>query len=52
MYIGGQKHWTDVIKNSSMENELLWLNPEEDFNTNSTLIVTEREDCTKCKKIK
>src|SRR5574344_1973228 len=43
-YAGGQKHWTDVIKNSSNGNELLWLNPEEDFNTNSTLIVAESEE--------
>lgn len=43
-YVGGQKHWTDVIKNSSTGNELLWLNPEEDFNTNSTLIVAESEE--------
>lgn len=43
-YVGGQKHWTDVIKNSSTGNELMWLNPEEDFNTNSTLIVAESEE--------
>lgn len=43
-YVGGKKHWTDVIKNSSTGNELLWLNPEEDFNTNSTLIVAESEE--------
>lgn len=43
-YVGGEKHWTDVIKNSSSGNELLWLNPEEDFNTNSTLIVAESEE--------
>lgn len=43
-YIGGKKHWTDVIKNTSNGNELLWLNPEEDFNTNSTVIVAESEE--------
>ena len=43
-YVGRAKHWTDVIKNSSSGNELLWLNPEEDFNTNSTLIVAESEE--------
>lgn len=43
-YVGGKKHWTDVIKNSSSGNELLWLNQEEDFNTNSTLIVAESEE--------
>lgn len=43
-YTGGKKHWVDVIKNSSTGNELLWLNPEEDFNTNSTLIVAESEE--------
>lgn len=43
-YVSGEKHWTDVIKNSSNGNELLWLNPEEDFNTNSTVIVAESEE--------
>lgn len=43
-YIGEKKHWTDVIKNTSNGNELLWLNPEEDFNTNSTVIVAESEE--------
>lgn len=43
-YVGAEKHFTDVIKNSSSGGELLWLNPEEDFNTNSTLIVAESEE--------
>ena len=38
-YVGGKKHWTDVLKNSGPANALLWRLPEEDFNTNSTLIV-------------
>lgn len=43
-YPGGKKHFTDVIKNSSPIKTLIWLNPEEDFNTNSTLIVSESEE--------
>lgn len=43
-YAGGKKHFTDVIKNTSPINTLIWLNLEEDFNTNSTLIVAESEE--------
>lgn len=42
-YVGGRKHWTDVIKNSGSGELLLWRQPEEDFNTNSTLIVMPGE---------
>lgn len=42
-YIGGRKHWVDVIKNSGDGNLLIWRQPEEDFNTNSTLIVMPGE---------
>lgn len=42
-YVGGRKHWTDVIKNSGDGSLLLWRQPEEDFNTNSTLIVMPGE---------
>ena len=42
-YQGGRKHWTDVIKNTGPEDQLLWKQPEEDFNTNSTLIVMPGE---------
>lgn len=42
-FIGGKKHWTDVIKNTGAPNLLLWRQPEEDFNTNSTLIVMPGE---------
>ena len=42
-YVGGRKHWTDVIKNSGPGDLLLWRQPEEDFNTNSTLIVMPGE---------
>lgn len=38
-YVGGKKHWTDVIKNSGSGELLIWRQPEEDFNTNSTLVV-------------
>lgn len=42
-YIHGKKHWADVIKNSGEGNLLIWRQPEEDFNTNSTLIVMPGE---------
>lgn len=43
-YIGGKKHWVDVIKNSGDGDLLIWRQPEEDFNTNSTLIVMPGEE--------
>lgn len=43
-FVGGRKHWTDVIKNSGAGNLLIWRQPEEDFNTNSTLIVMPGEE--------
>lgn len=43
-YVGGRKHWTDVIKNSGDGNLLIWRQSEEDFNTNSTLIVMPGEE--------
>lgn len=43
-YVGGRKHWTDVIKNSGDGNLLIWRQPEEDFNANSTLIVMPGEE--------
>ena len=44
-YVGGQKHWSDVIKNEDRSGEaLIWRAPEEDFNTNSTLIVMPGEE--------
>jgi membrane protease subunit (stomatin/prohibitin family) len=43
-YVGGKKHWTDVIKNSGSGDLLIWCQPEEDFNTNSTLIVMPGEE--------
>lgn len=43
-YVGGKKHFTDVIKNSGTGELLLWRQPEEDFNTNSTLIVMPGEE--------
>lgn len=42
-YNGGRKHWTDVIKNSGPGELLIWRQPEEDFNTNSTLVVMPGE---------
>ncbi len=43
-YTGGKKHWTDVIKNTGSGELLIWRQPEEDFNTNSTLIVMPGEE--------
>lgn len=43
-YTEGKKHWTDVIKNTGDGNLLIWRQPEEDFNTNSTLIVMPGEE--------
>jgi membrane protease subunit (stomatin/prohibitin family) len=43
-YAGGKKHWSDVIKNSGDGNLLIWRQPEEDFNTNSTLVVMPGEE--------
>lgn len=42
-YVGGQKHFVDVIKNTGNGKLLIWRQPEEDFNTNSTLIVMPGE---------
>ncbi len=43
-YIGNKKHWVDVIKNSGAGDLLIWRQPEEDFNTGSTLIVMPGEE--------
>lgn len=43
-YVGGKKHFADVIKNSGSGELLIWRQPEEDFNTNSTLIVMPGEE--------
>lgn len=43
-YVGGKKHWADVIKNSGSGDLLIWRQPEEDFNTSSTLIVMPGEE--------
>lgn len=42
-YVGGKKHWIDVIKNTAPGDFLIWRQPEEDFNTNSTLVVMPGE---------
>ncbi len=43
-YAGGKKHWADVIKNTGPGELLIWRQPEEDFNTNSTLVVMPGEE--------
>lgn len=42
-YVEGKKHFIDVIKNASSGELLIWRAPEEDFNTNSKLIVMPGE---------
>lgn len=43
-YTGEKKHWADVIKNTGPGELLIWRQPEEDFNTNSTLVVMPGEE--------
>ena len=43
-YAGGGKHFLDAIKNTGDGNLLIWRQPEEDFNTNSVLIVNPGEE--------
>ena len=43
-FAGGKKNWAEVIKNSGAGNLLIWRQPEEDFNTNSTLVVMPGEE--------
>ncbi len=43
-FTGGKKHWADVIKNTGSGELLVWRQPEEDFNTNSTLVVMPGEE--------
>ena len=43
-FAGGKKNWAEVIKNSGSGDLLIWRQPEEDFNTNSTLIVMPGEE--------
>ena len=38
-----KKNWTEVIKNTGPGDVIIWKHPEEDFNTNSTLIVMPGE---------
>lgn len=42
-YTGGKKHFVEVLKNSGSRETLIWRQPEEDFNNNSTLIVMPGE---------
>ena len=43
-YVGGKKHFADVIKNTGAGELLVWRQPEEDFNDGSTLIVMPGEE--------
>jgi len=42
-YIGGEKHFREVIKNEASGQLLIWKHPDEDFNTKSTLVVQPGE---------
>ena len=42
-YYEGKKHWVHVLKNTAPEDFMIWRQPEEDFNNNSTLIVMPGE---------
>lgn len=42
-FVGGKKHWIDIIKNSGPGDLLIWRQPEEDFNTNSKVVVMPGE---------
>lgn len=48
-YGGGRKHFVDVIKNQGNPTDIIFRNPEEDFNVGSTLIVNEAEEALFCK---
>lgn len=39
-----RRHWANVIKNTGAGDFLIWRQPKEDFNTNSTLIVMPGEE--------
>ena len=43
-YVGGKKHWLDVLKNRAEPGVILFRQPEEDFNNNSQLIVMPDEE--------
>ena len=43
LYNGGEKHIIEAIKNTGSGEFLIWKQPEEDFNTNSKLIVMPGE---------
>lgn len=43
-FVNGKKHITDVIKNTGRGELLIWRQPEEDFNTQSTLVVMPGEE--------
>jgi len=43
-FAGGKKNWAEVIKNTGPGHLLIWRQPEEDFNTNSTLVVMPGEE--------
>lgn len=42
-YVGGEKHFVDIIKNRSDNDTFIFKNPEEDFNHGSTLVVQPGE---------
>ncbi len=49
LFPGGKKHFLEVIKNEGGPRDLFYLNPQEDFNTGSVLIVGEGEVALFCR---
>lgn len=49
LFPGGKKHFLEVIKNEGGPRDLFYLNPQEDFNTGSVLIVSEGEVALFCR---
>lgn len=42
-YVGGEKHFAEVIQNVGVGGDMISLHPDEDFNTNSVLVVNPGE---------
>lgn len=49
LFPGGKKHFLEVIKNGGGPRDLFYLNPQEDFNTGSVLVVGEGEVALFCR---
>lgn len=49
LFPGRKKHFLEVIKNEGGPRDLFYLNPQEDFNTGSVLVVSEGEVALFCR---